>query len=189
VEAVISYAPNTIMKTVFAFLSSGFNARLARWAGILFVGLFLLAPTSCAKKPTMQVQYAQITGVSPFGVIVNVVLRVNNSNSFDIMVRNIHAQTTLAGQYQLPAVDMQPNLWLAAKKTTFIDAPVTIPWNLVPGLLAATLGNENISYHVQGYADVTATRSIGLRVNNEPLDEQGLIPRELLLQAASPNMR
>lgn len=157
---------------------------LARWAGALIVGLLLVTPLSCASKPTMQVQYAQVTGVGPLGINVNVVVKVYNTNSFDIMVRNLHAQTTLAGRYQLPAVNVQPNVWLPAKETTYVSAPATIPWTLVPGLMSATLGSEQIAYHVQGYADVTATRAVGLRVNNEPLDERGFVPRALVLQAA-----
>ncbi len=171
------------MKTDLHFPPNQRGMRLARWAGILIVGL-LLPTLSCASKPTMQVQYAQVTGVGPLGINVNVVVKVYNSNSFDIMVRNLHAQTTLAGQYQLPAVNVQPNVWLPAKETTYVSAPATIPWTLVPGLMSATLGSEQIAYHVQGYADVTATRAIGLRVNNEPLDERGFVPRALVLQAA-----
>ena len=132
----------------------------------------------------MQLHHAQISHVTPMGIVANVVVKVHNTNSFDIQVRNMYAQTTLAGRYQLPAVNIQPNIWLPAKETTYVTAPVTVPWTLVPGVLAATLGNEYISYHVQGYADVTATRSIGVKVNNEPLSEQGMIPREMMLQAA-----
>ncbi len=153
----------------------------------LFVALALgvgLSAVSCASKPTMQLHHAQISHVTPMGIVANVVVKVHNSNSFDIQVRNMYAQTTLAGRYQLPAVNIQPNVWLPAKETTYVTAPVTVPWTLVPGVLAATLGNEYISYYVQGYADVTATRSIGVKVNNEPLSEQGMIPREMMLQAA-----
>ncbi len=132
----------------------------------------------------MKVETARITGVGPIGIGVDVIVRVYNPNSFDVMVRNVHAQTTLAGRYQLPAVDVQPNVWLPAKKETYVTAPGVVPWTLVPALLTTTLGNKDIAYRVQGYADVSATRSFNVHVNNQPLDEQGTFPREVVLRAA-----
>lgn len=143
---------------------------------------------ACASKPTVQVQHAQITGIDLTGIRVNVVIRIRNPNSFDILVRNIQAQTTIAGAYQLPPINMQPNVWLPANNTSFLTAPVVIPWHMVPGVLSATLGNEYIAYQVSGLADVTASRSFKLNVNQEPLEDHGVISREMMLQAARPQM-
>ncbi|HNS97486.1 MAG TPA: hypothetical protein PLJ27_03935 [Polyangiaceae bacterium] len=176
---------NTTYLTSRSRRTAGWACRIA--GGLLAFTLVLTA-VSCAKKPTLQLHHAQISHVSPMGVVANVVVKVNNSNSFDIQVRNMYAQTTLAGHFQLPPINIQPNIWLPAKETTYVTTPVTIPWTMIPGVMMTTLGNEYISYQVQGYADVTATRSLGVKVNNEPLNEQGLIPREMMLQAARPTL-
>ena len=153
----------------------------------LVIAVFL-SVTSCTKKPVMQIHEAHVAGVSLTGLVVNVVVKVTNSNSFDIEVRHIRAQTTLAGSYQLPPIDFSPNVWLNAKGTTYMTMPVTIPWTMVPGILSATLGSEYIRYTVQGYADVTASRSMGFKVNNESVQDEGVISRQMMLQAASPKL-
>lgn len=173
------------MKTLLSFRKRSLGQSLAlQGALLLTAGALFITPLSCASKPTMEVQNAQVTNVGPFGIGMNVMIKVYNPNSFDVMVRRVHAQATLAGRYTLPAADVQPNVWLPAKETTVVTAPATIPWPLVPGLLSATLGSEYVTYHVQGFADVTATRAIGVQVNNQALDERGAVPRELVLRAA-----
>ena len=153
---------------------------------VVVVGLLAAAsvPMGCASKPTMKVQHAQVSGVGPMGIGLNVTIQVYNPNSFDVAVRRVRSQTTVANMYVLPPSDVSPNVWLPAKKTTFVTAPVIVPWSLVPGILTASMGAEEIPYHVTGSADVTATRAIGLEVNNQALDEQGMIPRQLMLSAA-----
>ncbi len=175
----------SLMKTPLSSRKRSLGIRIAVEAALLLTaGALFITPLSCASKPTMEVQNAQVTHVGPFGIGMNVMIKVYNPNSFDVMVRRVHAEATLAGRYTLPAADVQPNVWLPAKETTVVTAPATIPWPLVPGLLAATLGNEYVTYRVKGFADVSATRAIGLQVNNQPLDEQGRVPRELVLRAA-----
>ena len=143
---------------------------------------------SCAKKPVMQVQHAQITGIDLVGVRANVIIKVTNRNSFDILVRNVQAETTLAGAYHLPSIKMQPNVWLPAKQISYLTAPVVIPWHMVPGVMSATLGNEHIAYTVHGVADVTASQTLNIEVNQEPLDDHGVISRQMMLQAAAPQI-
>ena len=173
------------MKTRPAPRTQTFFLRLLRSTTLL---LALAAPVTmtaaCASKPTMEVHNARITNVSPFGIGMDVVVKVYNDNSFDIMIRQVTAKTTVAGRYQLPQVTVQPNVWLPAKKTTYITTPMTIPWTLVPGVLSATMGAENVAYHVEGWADVSATRTLGVQVNNEPIDENGVVSREVVLRAA-----
>ncbi len=151
---------------------------------IAAIGALCTALPACVSEPTMKVHSARISHVNPFGIVMNVVVKVHNDNGFDIMIRRVQASTVLAGRYRLPEVTVHPNIWLPADKTTFVTTPATIPWPMVPALLSATLGSEKFSYHVQGYADVSATRTLGVQVNNEPINEQGTVPRELVLQAA-----
>ena len=128
------------MKTRPAPRTQTFFLRLLRSTTLL---LALAAPVTmtaaCASKPTMEVHNARITNVSPFGIGMDVVVKVYNDNSFDIMIRQVTAKTTVAGRYQLPQVTVQPNVWLPAKKTTYITTPMTIPWTLVPG---GSIGND-----------------------------------------------
>jgi hypothetical protein len=132
----------------------------------------------------MTVKSAQVTGVGFNGVGVNVTTTVTNHNSFDIMVRRVSARVTVANRYPMGPIETQPNVWLGANQQTDVVTPVVIPWQLVLPLLAETVGNETIPYHLEGWADVTATRWLGLRVNNERIDEVGVIPRSALLSAA-----
>ncbi len=135
----------------------------------------------------MQVKSAQVTGIGLTGVGVNVTTTITNRNSFDIQVRHVSAQVTIANRYTMGPIDTQPNVWLGAKQATDVVTPVVIPWPLVLPLLAETVGTENIPYHVQGYADVTATRALGVQVNNEAVDDSGVVPRSLILSAARIN--
>jgi LEA14-like dessication related protein len=148
------------------------------------VSLFALALAGCVKKPTVQLDSAQIAGVGLVGVSMNVVVRVNNTNSFDVMVREINAQMTINNRYTLSPIVTSPNVWLASDKTTLVSLPMVIPWTVVPGLLSETLGKDTISYHVQGTADVTATRLLQVQKNNHPINEDGTVSRAAILAAA-----
>lgn len=139
---------------------------------------------SCVSKPKMELHHAEVQTAGPMGIGMNVYLRVNNDNSFDVQVRNVRVQTTLQGRWTLPPVAYSPNQWLPADGTTVVQAPVIIPWPLVAPLLAETAMSPSISYRVRGEADVTAIRSIGIRSDNYPVDETGSIPRIAVAQAA-----
>ncbi|MCL2825076.1 MAG: LEA type 2 family protein [Polyangiaceae bacterium] len=173
------------MRESFRRAWRGSVARVAMFSVALCV---CGSPLSCGSTPTLEVYQADVKAINLTGIVVDVMIKIHNSNGFDIQVRSLVAQTTIAGQYQLPPIHMQPNLWLPAKGTTSMIAPVTIPWQMVPGLLAATANNEKIPYRVEGYADVTATQSMGIKLNNEKLSDQGEIPRDMLLSFARPRL-
>ncbi len=134
----------------------------------------------------MQLHHAAISSAGPAGIGMNIVLRVHNDNSFDVQVRNVRVQTVMQDRWRLAPVNYSPNLWLPAKQTTLVHAPVIIPWAMVPPLLAETAMNPSIRYHVTGEADVTAIRSVGIKSNNYPVDEEGSVPRAAILAAAQP---
>lgn len=150
----------------------------------LLGGVSVLVLPGCVSKPKMELHHAEVQMAGPMGIGMNVFLRVNNENSFDVQVRNVRVQTTLQGRWTLPAVAYSPNQWLPADGTTVVQAPVIIPWPLVGPLLAETAMSPSISYRVRGEADVTAIRSIGIRSDNYPVDETGSIPRIAVAQAA-----
>jgi len=138
----------------------------------------------CVSKPKMQLHHAEVRTASPMGIGLEVFLKVNNQNSFDVQVRNVRVQTVMQGRWGLPPVAYSPNQWLPADGTTIVACPVVIPWALVGPLLAETVASPTISYRVRGEADVTAIRSVGIRSDNYPVDEEGTIPRIAVLQTA-----
>ena len=156
--------------------------------GFLIGGVSVLVLPGCVSKPKMQLHHAEVQNAGPMGIGMNVFLRVNNENSFDVQVRNVRVQTTLQGRWTLPGVAYSPNQWLPADGTTIVQAPVIIPWTMVGPLLAETAMSTSIAYRVLGEADVTAIRSMGIRSDNYPVDETGSIPRVAVLQAARTTM-
>jgi hypothetical protein len=150
----------------------------------LLVGASTWLLPACVSKPKMELHHAEIRSAGPAGIGMEVFLRVNNQNSFDVQVRNVRVQTVMQNRWALPPMAYSPNQWLPGDGTTIVRAPVMIPWPLVGPLLAETAMSETISYRVRGEADVTAIRSIGIRSDNYPVDETGTIPRIAVLQAA-----
>jgi len=154
----------------------------------LIGGFGSLILPGCVSKPKMEIHHAEVRNAGPGGIGMEVFLRVNNQNSFDVQVRNVRGQATLAGRWTLPPVNYSPNQWLPADGSTIVSAPCLIPWPLVGPLLAETAMSANITYRFRGEADVTAIRSLGIRSDNYPVDENGQIPRQAVLQAARSTM-
>ncbi len=163
-----------------------FSTKLWRMERRSFLtgGASLLLLPSCVSKPKMELHHAEVRTAGPAGIGMEVFLRVNNQNSFDVQVRNVRVQTTMAGRWTLPPVSYSPNQWLPADGTVIVRAPVIIPWTLVVPLMGETAMSDRISYRVRGEADVTAIRSLGIRSDNYPVDESGSVPRMAVLQAA-----
>lgn len=164
------------------------RALLPRLWLLAALPVLAIAIAACVKKPTVQLDHAQIAGVGLVGVSMNIVVKVNNSNSFDVMVREVNAQVTINNRYTLAPIVTAPNIWLASDKETLVSLPMVIPWTVVPGLLSETLGRDTISYRVQGTADVTATRLLQVRKDNHPINEEGKVSRAALLSAARVRM-
>lgn len=158
--------------------------NLRRWAlaGPCILGL-LTAP-ACVTVPALTVDHAEFRGASTGGLLLTIVLRIRNDNSFDVQVRNVHALVTIGRGYALAPVDFAPNQWLRSGQTTFLSVPVAVPWNIVPSLVGDTSGGSNISYHIQGSADVTASQAFGINRNGYPVDEEGTIPRQFFVDSA-----
>jgi len=145
-------------------------------------GLSCLA--GCVQRPTMTIHHAEVQGVSTYGVTVNIVLQVQNDNSYDVQIRRVHCNVTIGRGYVLGPIDFQPNQWLPSNRVTYVTVPVTIPWSLVPALVMETNGSYAIAYTVKGSADVTATRAFGIERDNYPIDEGGIVPRQTVVDAA-----
>ena len=150
---------------------------------VLGLTALLATAPACVHKPTLELHSAQINGIGLAGVAMNVVVKVNNTNSFDVQVRDVNVQVVVAG-YALAPIQYSPNRWLGADQTTMVDVPVMIPWATVPALLTQTIGSEKLKYRVKGTADVTATRLLQVQRNNYGIDEEGEIPRATVVAAA-----
>jgi LEA14-like dessication related protein len=154
---------------------------------ILATGLVVtaaLGASGCAERPTMRLHHAEIRFASLQGVGLDIVMAVDNTNSFDIQIRNVRVEVLLAERYNIPAIDYSPNTWLPAGQKTLLRVPVVIPYTLIPQLINDTANTPQIKYHVRGSADVTATRSFGVERDNYPIDEGGSIARNDMLAAA-----
>jgi LEA14-like dessication related protein len=157
-------------------------------AGIaLLLALDLL--TGCVSKPVVSLDHAELRGASLQGLFLSVVLQIKNPNSYDVQVRSLHVEVTIAGRYSLAPINMQPNQWLPSNETTRVAVPVVIPWPIIPPLIAETLGSPEVTYRVKGSADVTAVRMLGIERDNYPVDEEGTLPRQLFINASSGTIR
>jgi len=151
--------------------------------------LALALLTGCVSKPVVSLHHAELEAASLEGLGLQVVLKVVNPNSYDVQVRTVHVQVTIADKFSLPPIDVQPNQWLPSNDTTMVKVPVTIPWPVIPGLLAETLGAPSVTYRVKGTADVTAVRALGIERNDYPVDEEGTLPRQLIIDASPVKIR
>lgn len=156
----------------------------ARAALVSFAAVTLAASTGCA--PIVSLHHTEMRGASAGGVGVVAVLEVENENSFDVEIRHVHANVTIEGRHRLPPVDLQPNKWIRAGGKVRISVPLTVPWTTVPGLLAATAGSSEVTYRVRGTADITAGRSMRVRQQRYPVDQEGVIPRHALGKGGGP---
>ncbi len=159
-----------------SLLGSAFAAALCAGA---------LGPLAgCVSKPVVSLHHAEVRGASLTGVGLEVFLKIDNPNAYDVEVRNVHAQVTIAGKYALAPIDVTPNAWLGSNSTTLVSVPLAIPWTLLPVLIAETLGSPEVKYHVTGTADVTAVRALKIEKNDYPIDEDGTLPRSVFVSAS-----
>jgi hypothetical protein len=160
----------------------------------LSVLLLAAACAGCVSKPTMHLDHAEISGVSlatlppSVDVVMTVVLDVYNPNSYDVAVRAVRGQTLMAGRYPIPVDFRAPGegVWLAAKQTTPVRVPMTVPLPIAFSLVQESWTAPVIPYRFQGKADVTATRSFQLEKDDYGVDEQGTVTREQMI-AVLPN--
>jgi LEA14-like dessication related protein len=144
-----------------------------------------LAPLAgCVSKPVVSLHHAEVRAASLSGIGLEVILKVENPNAYDVQVRSVHAVVTIAGKYTLDPIDIAPNTWLGSNASTLVSVPLSIPWTLIPALIGETLGTPEVKYHVSGTADVTAVRALKIDKNNYPIDEDGVLPRQVFIDAS-----
>lgn len=160
-------------------------ARRSLGAPHLWLLLFLvLASAACAKKPTMRVHHAEVSGVQvgfppSLAVQMTVVMEVHNPNGYDVAIRAMRGTVTFHDRYAMP-IDFRPGgegLWLPSDQTTVVRVPVAVPVDLALRLTREALTGI-VPYHVVGKADVTATRSLKIERDDYSVDERGHITRQ-----------
>lgn len=144
-----------------------------------------LAGTACVQVPTVTLHHADIRGVSLTGPVIDVVIAINNPNSYDIKMRDVTAETTFANRYTLPPIVLHPDMWLPSGQVTQVHVPTTLPWLMIPGILAETVMSPQVVYHVRGSANVTATRTFGIEEDNVPIELTGTMPRNILVNVST----
>lgn len=142
-----------------------------------------LAAFATGCSPVVSLHHTEVRGVSSDGVGIVAHLVVENENAFDVEVRSVRANVTMAGRWRLAPVDIQPNKWLASGRKTRIAVPLTVPWTSVPGVLAASAGSSAVPYRITGVANVTASRAGRFRAAY-PIDDEGTVPRSTLARGA-----
>lgn len=165
--------------------------RRVSFSSFCRVGLLLsvVALASCAKKPTMKLHHAEVSGVSlgfppSVAVQMTVVMDVFNPNSYDVAIRAMRGNVTFNERYTMP-IDWRPvgeGVWLGADRTTQVRVPVTVPVDLALRLTReATVGT--VPYRVTGHADVTATRTLKIEKDDYTIDEHGEVSRQVIEQS------
>lgn len=150
-------------------------------ARAVLASALLLSTAACVSEPRVRLHSAGFQGASLNGAVLDVVIEVQNPNRFDIQIRDVTAETTFANRYALPPIVLHPNQWLPAGKATLVHVPTTLPWLMIPAILAETLLSPVVRYVVRGSANVTATRTFGIEEDNVPIDLKGEMPRQIMV--------
>ena len=153
------------------------------------VVLLLLAATTqgCVKTPSLTPVGTELSGATSQGLAMNVLMAINNPNGHDIQLRSVRATTTLTGLRQphaLAPIDYPMDRWLPAEQTTTLRIPILIPWPTVMSLALETPFTSQVTYRVQGKADVTASSSFRFDRDDMPFDAQGVLSRQALISFA-----
>jgi LEA14-like dessication related protein len=160
------------------------SPRFARLA-VVALGLALAFTSGCAKKPTMKLHHAEVSGVQvgfppSLSVVLTVVVDVTNPNSYDVAIRAMRGQVVIMDKYTVP-IDFRAvgdGVWLKADSATQVRIPVSMPAQTAFALLQEVPVVPQIPFKVSGKADVTATRTFQLEKDNYEVDEQGVIARQ-----------
>ena len=113
-----------------------------------------------------------------------VYLKVHNPNDFDVQILGaVHADVTIANRIPLPPVDMSPATWVASNDAVILPVETKVPWTAVPAVIGDSFGDK-VTFHFHGDADVTASRAFGIREDDYPIEQDGVLPRSLFMKAS-----
>lgn len=158
-------------------------------AALGLVAALGLASAGCVQTPSVRLHHADVRGAALTGAVLDVVIEIHNPNSYDIKLRDLTAETTFAGLYKLPPIVLHPDQWLPSGQATQVHVPVTLPWLMLPGILAETMLAPRVTYEIRGSVNVTATRTFGIEEDNYPIDLKGEMPRQIIVDLSSGQVR
>ncbi len=161
------------------------------WSRAAAILLLLLSLAACVQKPTMKLNHAEITSITPTlppSLEMAVVMDVTNPNSYDVAVRAVRGQVWMADKYPLTVDFHAPpdGLWMASGKTTQLRVLLLLPIGLALQIVQEALYTPQIAYRFIGKADVTGTRTFQVEKDDYSIDERGAMTREQLM-AVIPN--
>lgn len=153
----------------------------------LSIGALVVFASGCAKKPTMHLNHAEISGLNvgfppSLSVVLTSVCDVYNPNSYDVAIRAVRGNINIQNRYMLPVnyVAEGNGVWLAAKRTTQVRVPVQVPIDMAMQLARETLMQPSIQFQFTGKADVTASRTFKIEKDDYSVNEMGVIPSQQL---------
>ena len=153
--------------------------------------VLVISLVACVQKPTMRLNHAEITSITPTlppSLEMAVVMDVTNPNSYDVAVRAVRGQVWMVDKYPLTVDFHAPpdGFWMAAGKTTQLRVLLLMPIGLALQIVQEALYTPQIAYRFIGKADVTGTRTFHVEQDDYSIDERGAMTREQLM-AVIPN--
>jgi LEA14-like dessication related protein len=150
-----------------------------RRAALLIASCFALGSCARPQPPRITPRAAAVSGVDATGLRLRVQLVANNPNDIDVTVRRIDVDVTIGGQALGRSTMTQP-VALVAHRDVPITVDIAAGWRDLPGLIAASVLNENVPYRLDGTARVG-----GERLNVDvPFRMESTLPRRILMDAA-----
>jgi LEA14-like dessication related protein len=125
--------------------------------------------------PVITPRGATVVSVSSSGIGLRVDISVRNTNRISLTAQTTDVRLTLAGR-DLGMTHITQPTELPSNVDVAMTLPVTAPWQDLPGILIATVLNENIPYHLDGVVRVG-----GERLNVDvPFQIDSTLPRSVL---------
>jgi LEA14-like dessication related protein len=119
----------------------------------LFAAL-LAASCSRPSPPTLTAQRADVTSIGTAGISLLVQMAAYNPNRFGLSAKSVTADVTLDAKYKLGTVTILKAIDLPAKTWTRIDAPLSIAWTDMAGLITLAASGRTVPYAVDGTVSI-----------------------------------
>jgi LEA14-like dessication related protein len=121
---------------------------------LVLIAALLAVSCSRPSPPTLTPERAEVTAVSTAGISLLVRMAIHNPNRIGLSMRSVTAEMTLDGRYKLGAVTVPEAIDLPANQSTRIDAPLSVAWTDLPGIVAIAAGGRSVPYTVDGTVSI-----------------------------------
>lgn len=156
---------------------AGRKARLRAGLGWL---LFVCFALGCARPrpPTVTPQVASVAGITPESLLLNVLLKVENPNSFPIAARSVTGELRVTDGPRLGTGAATPTQSIGARQAALVEFRVRVLWADL-AVLAPLLLSPTLPYTFEGKVALGGS-SLEL---NLPFRVEGQLRRDQLLAA------